>query len=274
MTSSFAAQKYGSQNPHQNPVRSHRGGYLRCPFTISANFAELAEKRVREDLVHGGSGRGRTAVVDKDAVQSSSSAAAAGQRTDLDGVESDLGGRPWSRAGVGAVKLTGKEKRMQQEQAELIYGRGSLAAVDDDDSAAAATQENMFAVDARDQAALRHVVPRAVREKAKRRQLGEVRKERRPLGHHTRRDAAPRDEEDGDKGRLPGSATAPSPRCSAAADAPAVLSSSSSPPAQRSPRHTPAPVSASEPAPGRPKSRMQMLDDLRTSALSGKKRRR
>lgn len=30
-----------------NPVRSSKGGYLRCPFAINSNFAELAARHVQ-----------------------------------------------------------------------------------------------------------------------------------------------------------------------------------------------------------------------------------
>ncbi|GET90739.1 hypothetical protein, conserved [Leishmania tarentolae] len=196
MPSSFSAQQQGSRNPHQNPVRSHKGGYLRCPFNISSSYAELAARRVREDLAHGSnSGRSRVAVADKDGVMVSSST---GSLVDGDGIDADFAGRPWSRAGVGASMLSGKEKRTQQEQAELIYGRGTLAG---DDGVVAptgavpvtgdASQENMFAVDVRDRAALQKVLPRAVREKVKRRRLDDFEKEHLPPGKHYRHVSAP-----------------------------------------------------------------------------------
>ncbi|CAG9578330.1 conserved hypothetical protein [Leishmania major strain Friedlin] len=192
MPSSFAAQQQGSCNPHQNPVRSHKGGYLRCPFNISSSYAELAERRVHEDLA---CGRSRAAVADKDGVKAFPST---GPQVDSDGIDGDFAGRPWSRAGVGANRLSGKEKRTQQEQAEHIYGRGTLA---EDDGAVAATgavsvtsdllQENMFAVDVRERAALQKVVPRAVREQVKRRKLEDVKKERLSPGNHCRHGCAP-----------------------------------------------------------------------------------
>ncbi|CBZ28818.1 conserved hypothetical protein [Leishmania mexicana MHOM/GT/2001/U1103] len=192
MPSSVAAQPQGSCNPHQNPVRSHKGGYLCCPFNISSSYAALAERRVREDLARG---RGRVAVADKDGVTALSST---GSHVDSDGIDSDFAGRPWSRAGVGANRLSAKEKRTQQEQAELIYGHGTLAG---DDGFVAATgaasitgdlsQENMFAVDVRDRAALQKVVPRAVREKVKRRKLEEFKKERLSPGNHHCHGCAP-----------------------------------------------------------------------------------
>lgn len=296
MTSSFAAQQHGSRNPHQNPVRSHKGGYLRCPFNISASYAELAERRVREDLARGG--RSTTAVTSKDGLSTSSAVS-------LDGVEGDFEGRPWSRAGVGAKKLTGKEKRMQQEQAELIYGRGSLAGADDSAGTpgAAASQENMFAVDARDQAALQQVVPRAVREKVKRRKFEELKKERRPLGQHhhlrTGPTAASGDDavhtqasgHDSDEGELrrgsrreataewaqsslahrPSGSPVHSAEAAAAVPVSAAGAGSATPATAPVPQALRAAPAASS---NRPKNRMQMLDDLRAAALTGKKRRR
>ncbi|CBZ36161.1 hypothetical protein, conserved [Leishmania donovani] len=228
MPSSFAAQQQGSCNPHQNPVRSHKGGYLRCPFNISSSYAELAERRVREDLTRGrSSGRSGAAVADKDGVMAFSST---GPQLDSDGIDGDFAGRPWSRAGVGANRLSGKEKRTQQEQAELIYGRGTLAG---DDGVVAATgavsvtsdlsRENMFAVDVRDRAALQKVVPRAVREKVKRRKLEDFKKERLSPGNHHRHGCAPlhtdraadeeAGEEDGVESRSEDHMAVPPPEC-------------------------------------------------------------
>ncbi|KAG5496598.1 hypothetical protein JIQ42_03428 [Leishmania sp. Namibia] len=315
MSSSFVAQQQESRNPHQNPVRSHKGGYLRCPFNISSSYAELAERRVREDLARGG--RGRAAVADKDGVVVSSSTGPPVDRDDSDG---DFGGRPWSRAGVGASRLSGKEKRVQQEQAELIYGRGALAGGDDisADTGAAPVrsglcQEHMFAVHARDQVALQKVMPRAVREKVKRRRVDGLKKERFPLGHDPRRGSAPsctsraagseaagedgveRSSEDHTtlpphNGQRPSSSPAAGlsrdgasvpPRAAggkcnpSSTDTCAERSSRSAPPyapLQGPPRQAPTPIPTST-APSRPKNRMQMLDDLRASALMGKRRR-
>ncbi|CAJ1031750.1 hypothetical protein Q4I32_005929 [Leishmania shawi] len=318
MPSSFAAQQQGSRNPHQNPVRSHKGGYLRCPFNISPSYAELAEMRVREDLACGGS---RTAVADRDGMMASLST---GPQVNGDGIDGDFGSRPWCRAGVGASRLSGKEKRIQQEQAELIYGRGALAS---DDGIGEATgtvsvgsgrsRENMFAVDARDQAALQQVVPRAVREKVKRRKFENLKKECLPPDHYHRHDCAPMptnraagsevreeddvglDSEDHTKAPLhkrtllsPAAARTPrndTSRLSHSAGSEAHPSGSSngaSAGAEQSPRSGPsgasvqrAPLQAPTPAPALTtprclKNRMQMLDDLRVSALVGKRRRR
>ncbi|KAG5473128.1 hypothetical protein CUR178_03046 [Leishmania enriettii] len=314
MSSSFVAQQQESRNLPQNPVRSHKGGYLRCPFNISSSYAELAERRVREDLAH--VGHGRAAVADKDGVMLSSSA---GPQVDRDDIDGDFGGRPWSRAGVGASRLSGKEKRAQQEQAELIYGRGALAGDDDmsADSGAAPVrsglcQEHMFGVHAHDQVALQKVMPRAVREKVKRRRVEGLKKERFPLGHYPHRgsatscasrlagseaageDGVERSSEDHTtlpphNGQRPSSPAAGLSRDGASVppraargkrppssvDACAERSSRSAPsdaPLLGPPRQAPTPMPTST-APSRPKNRMQMLDDLRASALMGKRRR-
>ncbi|KPA83155.1 hypothetical protein ABB37_02851 [Leptomonas pyrrhocoris] len=299
MSSSFAAQNHGSRNAHQTPVKSHKGGYLRCPFNISASYAELAEKRVREDLARGGGGvRGPTAVADKDGLLSSSSLSSpTNRRVDGDGGLEGSEGRPWSRAGVGASKLSSKEKRMQQEQAELIYGRGSLASGDADDATAGTaslshgpSQENMFAVDSRDQATLQRVVPRGVREKVKRRRLEDVRQERIQLGHHTHRNRTERGSNDDERAGTSGEEAKTLPRASATpynakstSAAPVTASKSFTgsnpddvPAEHKSSRQSPAaePPNTVHRSDAKPKNRMQMLDDLRSSALIGKKRRR
>ncbi|KPI90391.1 hypothetical protein ABL78_0467 [Leptomonas seymouri] len=299
MTSSFAAQNRGSHNAHQNPVRSHKGGYLRCPFNISASYAELAEKRVRDDLARGGMGaRGAAAVADKDGLLSSSTFSSSASRQ----VNGDDGfggseGRPWSRAGVGSNKLSSKEKRTQQEQAELIYGRGSLAHGDDATAGAASmghgpSQENMFAVDSRDQAALQKVVPRAVREKVKRRKLEEVTQGRMQLGQHTHHGRTGGGGEGDERASTNADETEELTEASknvtswnaALVKSFALQKNRPGPPSevaaqQKSPRQSPpaaaaAPPNASLLSDTKPKNRMQMLDALRSSALMGKKRRR
>jgi hypothetical protein len=286
----FAAQNRSSRNPHQNPVKSHKGGYLRCPFNISAGYAELAEKRVREDLARGGAGaRGAAAVADKDGLLSSS--LSSGRQVGVDDGTDGNGGRPWSRAGVGASKLSGKEKRTQQEQAELIYGRGSFSNGDGDDATAGTisalgrgpSQEHMFAVDSRDQAALQQVVPRAVREKVKRRKLEEGKQSRMQLVQHTphrqtgsgadareaKREGEHRSTVHHTDGNREGS-TRMSAGSSNGGSGNAAASQSSS--TRQAPATPPAGKLQRED--GKPKNKMQMLDDLRSSALMGKKRMR
>ncbi|KAG5498646.1 hypothetical protein JKF63_02932 [Porcisia hertigi] len=318
MPSSFAAQRQGSHNPHQNPLRSHKGGYLRCPFNISTSYAQLAERRVCEDLSRSS---GKVAVADMDGLMSSSSA---GRHADGDATECDFGGRPWTRAGVGANGLSGKEKRTQQEQAELIYGRGTLGGDEDITTAAGVvsvrsnvTQENMFAVDSRDKSALQRVVPRAVREKIRRCKPEDPKKERFTSGQPHRHGFAllhlngasdvetvkkkgdRRDSEDPVEAPLAGRVDfSLAAACSSQNTASHVLQSASSKShasgsdggakarAEQSPRLSPAaappqrsPLQMATPvdekiAPSRPKNRMQMLDDVRVSALLGKRRRR
>lgn len=293
--SSFRAQNHDNRNAHQNPVKSHRGGYLRCPFNISATYAEMAEKRVRDDLARGcggSSARGAVAVADKDGLQMSSSfsSSAVGAGNGSDDAEVNEG-RPWSRAGVGASKLSGKEKRTQQEQAELIYGRGAMASGGDDATAGTVSlergpsQENMFAVDKRDQAVLQQAVPRAVREKVKRRKLEEMKRQgRMQLGHHTPRDRGERsgDEEgsadrtnDGEGDVLSkASATVSIAKAAPVAAKPSKGALVSSTENTSVLRHSPPTPQAGSLQRGnaKPKNRMQLLDDLRSSALLGKKR--
>lgn len=299
MTSSFAAQNRGSYNAHQNPVKSHKGGYLRCPFNISGTYAALAEKRVKEDLARGSSARGGgTAVADKDGLLTSASA---GSHSDANDGPEGSEGRPWSRAGVGAAKLSGKEKRTQQEQAELIYGRGSPADGEGEESTSHSgggsgngmSQEHMFAVDTRDQSALQQVVPRAVREKVKRRRFEELKQGRTQLGHHTphhnRVERSGGDETVAESGETrevepQASKSVPSSGRSALSSAatnltgPSLPSSNSTsnggPSYSSSPRAAPPTSSVSQREPTKPMNRMQMLDALRSSALTGKKRKR
>ncbi|KAG5472359.1 hypothetical protein LSCM1_03758 [Leishmania martiniquensis] len=308
MSKSFVAPQQERRNPHQNPVRSHKGGYLRCPFNITSSYAELAEKRVHEDLARGG--RVSAVVADKDGVMSSLT----GLQVDRDEIDGGSGGRPWCRAGVGASRLSGREKRAQQEQAELIYGRGALAGYDDTSAASGAvsargelSQEHLFGLHARDRAALQRVIPRATSETVKRRRVEGVRKELLSLGHHRHCGSAPlhtnsaadrepeaeNDVEGNSEGhrlasphaRTPFPPPAPGASRNGASVLPCSSGSKGDPSgadaaAERSSRSGPSDAQlqcASRQAPTmpiRPKNRMQMLDDLRAQALMRKGRHR
>ncbi|ORC90931.1 uncharacterized protein TM35_000073550 [Trypanosoma theileri] len=98
----------------QQPVRSHRGGYLRCPFSIQSDLAAMAERHAGSAFHSNNKAR---AIRRTETAQSNYT-----QRREGEEDDSDDNGRPWSRAGVGAHTLTAKERRAQQEEAERIYG--------------------------------------------------------------------------------------------------------------------------------------------------------
>lgn len=85
-----------------NPVRSSKGGYLRSPFEISTDFSEQAAR-----FVLGGAGTKAF----RRAEGEPESAGAAGEKS-----------RKWLRAGVGADRMTQRERQLQMEQSRLAYG--------------------------------------------------------------------------------------------------------------------------------------------------------
>ncbi|EAN91050.1 hypothetical protein C3747_41g306 [Trypanosoma cruzi] len=134
----------------QQPVKSGRGGYLRCPFDIDSAFAAMAElnaaggalghKTHRPHAVSG-SGAGNDGENDEDDVC-----------------------RPWNRAGVGAKALSAKERRSQQQDAERIYGSMAACNVDEitGDASTAPDKGLAVALSTWEKTALQRVLPRGV----------------------------------------------------------------------------------------------------------------
>lgn len=134
-----------------NPVRANTGGYLRSPIAISSAFALSAEKHVSQS----------DAVLRKMKPWQKSGRAASGG----EGEESEerlLAQRAWTRAGVGAGRLTAKEKSSQQSNAETVYGKNS-ALEDGEEDEGSSARAPLFGVDHRDQTAMQAAVPRSIR---------------------------------------------------------------------------------------------------------------
>ncbi|CCW68036.1 unnamed protein product [Phytomonas sp. Hart1] len=147
----------GSSHPQQ-PITSRKGGYLRCPFEISPHFSDLAARLVASSST-------------KHAPRSRASEAD-------DEAEGVCEGRPWTRAGIDARRLTTREKLAQQTQSEQIYGSnlGSAPAEDlkadpVDPPTRSSTRDGegrrggggAFAMDIREKQALQKLLPRHLR---------------------------------------------------------------------------------------------------------------
>jgi hypothetical protein len=91
-------QQHPSAHVASNPVRNNFGGYLRSPFHVATDI--LGDAKVA-------SGTAKRAVELSGDIQESAAAAAE---------------RPWVRAGVGAGRLSVKEKNEQLYEAKQIYG--------------------------------------------------------------------------------------------------------------------------------------------------------
>jgi hypothetical protein len=91
-------QHHPSAHVALNPVRNNFGGYLRSPFHVATDI--LGDAKVA-------SGTAKRAVELAGDIQESAAAAAE---------------RPWVRAGVGAGRLSVKEKNEQLYEAKQIYG--------------------------------------------------------------------------------------------------------------------------------------------------------
>lgn len=257
----------------RRPVTSSKGGYLRCPFDISARFSQLAERHVTAGIA--------------------SAKTASAMREDKDGIEEPLGkegGRPWTRAGVGAGHLSAKEKRLQQEQAEKIYGAESKSLTADETS-----ETNHFAVDLREQEALKRVLPRHVRlDKRRRRDRDDSRSSTEEGGKMMmfRREVATAEDSDEailakapNTGRRKAEQTrdetvesraAESGRSSGKPDS-VVTTDTEDVVTSKSSTRPSAPLRArglTTAQPARTLNRMQKLEELRQAALMGKKKRR
>ncbi|EKF37904.1 hypothetical protein MOQ_001899 [Trypanosoma cruzi marinkellei] len=134
----------------QQPVKSGRGGYLRCPFDIDSAFAAMAESNAV-----GGAFSHKTHR--PHAVRES------GAGNDGDDDEDDVC-RPWNRAGVGAKALSAKERRSQQQDAERIYGSLGACNVDENTGDASTAPDGGLAValSTWEKTALQRVLPRGV----------------------------------------------------------------------------------------------------------------
>ncbi|RNF01360.1 hypothetical protein TraAM80_07081 [Trypanosoma rangeli] len=137
----------------QHPVKSSRGGYLRCPFDIDPAFALTAERHAAGGSLSHESHR-------LHAVRGS------GDGHDADNNEDDIC-RPWNRAGVGAKALSAKERRLQQQEAESIYGSIATNNADEknEDASTASDAGLAVALSSWEKTALQRVVPRGVLKK-------------------------------------------------------------------------------------------------------------
>ncbi|EKG05729.1 hypothetical protein TCSYLVIO_003191 [Trypanosoma cruzi] len=134
----------------QQPVKSGRGGYLRCPFDIDSAFAAMAELNAAGGALGHKTHRPH-------AVRGS------GAGNDGDNDEDDVC-RPWNRAGVGAKALSAKERRSQQQDAERIYGSMAGCNVDENtgDASTAPDKGLAVALSTWEKTALQRVLPRGV----------------------------------------------------------------------------------------------------------------
>lgn len=288
--SSFSNGGSDHGRSHQGPIRSNKGGYLRLPFRINPTFAELAESRVAKEAMTASTRRGgHYDGGSKLAVQA-----------DPDGLHRDDGdgdgGRPWTRAGVGATKLSNTAKRSQQTQAEVIYGSEAISLKGSADQGREADQ--LFAVDTREKMALQQVVPRRLREDLKRSRNdgGSAREERdvprnrscleetvaeevveeEPVrgsamrSKQTGRGSSCSAEVGGDKQATQDCSRTTSypsqPQRSSAVDVGMEQQPSINCPSSGGPPMAELPVS-------RPRHRIQMLDEMRNAALFGKKKK-
>ncbi|RNF18264.1 uncharacterized protein Tco025E_04576 [Trypanosoma conorhini] len=143
----------GDASTLQRPVKSSRGGYLRCPFVIGPAFAAVAERHAAGGALSHKSHR-------LHAVRGSDGGHAAD--SEEDGVC-----RPWNRAGVGAKALSAKERRLQQQEAENIYGSTAVNDADEKngDASKAPGAGLSVALSSWEKTALKRVVPRGVLKK-------------------------------------------------------------------------------------------------------------
>lgn len=152
--------KVSTSQSAAGPLRAHTGGYLRSPFTISGAFAEAAEKYV------GGSST---------SLQAWKKYSAEGE--DGESASSGGEGRQWTRAGVGAGKLSVRDRRAQQSNAERVYsdqaGLFSKEAQEVDslpsESLLQSSQGHMFGVDNRDKETMKKLMTRKIKQERFRR---------------------------------------------------------------------------------------------------------
>lgn len=133
-------QGSGQHGVAARPLRDSRGGYLRSPFEVNL------------DTVFSG-GRGGSASLPP------STSAASGNR--MIKSEVDIEARPWQRAGVGASKLSAKERLAQIDEAKKIYGDddGMLKSMDKSESYTHQSVEELNL--------LRKIVPRKAQDQKK-----------------------------------------------------------------------------------------------------------
>nr|CCC90989.1 unnamed protein product [Trypanosoma congolense IL3000] len=125
-------------------MRSSRGGYLCCPFTLNPSFSGAACGYTVPNV---GSKRNRY-----------------GSDCGTDEDDGEGFTRPWVRAGVGARSLGAKERRQQQDEARRIYGPGSMSREEADEPGATLAESagtTAFGLTRWEQSALQKVLPRA-----------------------------------------------------------------------------------------------------------------
>lgn len=106
-----------SQSPASQPVTSRKGGYLRSPFDVDFGSLPIPLLSKQSNQQASAGSRAQQVAASLDAARTSR----VRSREEAEGMGGNDVERPWHRAGVGASRLSMKEKQRQQAEAREVY---------------------------------------------------------------------------------------------------------------------------------------------------------